>query len=534
MALRELLAFFGVDVDTEALKEGDSVISGFVEKCGQAAAAIGAAFAVKEVWEFAKATAETIDHIDDTATALGISTSAVQAWGLMAQSAGDDAGALINAMGRLQASAANSADATSGVGKALADLKVKTHDANGQIKQADDLMSDVAQAISEVRDPAKQAGYAVQIFGRNGRQLLPFLKQGSKGVKEYREELEELGGGYSRDAVEASDEFFKSTARGSVVINTLKSKIAVALLPILAKLVRTFTNAGVAVVKFMGKTTAIQSALAGIGIIAGILAVKMAIAFAPLLLAAAGVFVLYLFFDSLFALFTGKKSLIGDMIDEIFGKGQSAEMVKSIKDAWQGIEKAITTAWGAAKKFFGLMDEELKPKAKDSQGHRPGQLVRNPTTGAYEWKEDEASYSPQQENVQRGEALKFVRGQGAGTARFPGDSASDATTARDRLVQQMHQEDEKKRGVMGNFVERTVGATVGQSGGVGDVYFHQPLNINVTAPRDTDAGDLSQMVARAVQDALDESNRDTLQSVEQAATRLERTGIPAPSMRPTP
>lgn len=352
MALRELLAEFGIQVDDKQLNRANEKLDSFVDRVQKVGGAVLGAFAVRQIYQFAEGVAHTIDQIDDTATALGISAEAVQTWGFMADAAGDSGEELLNMMGRLQVQAANTKDATSGAGKAFAELKVKTHDANGRIKEADQLMSDVAEAIAEVKDPAKQAGLAVEIFGRQGRQLLPFLKGGSAGINQMKKEFKELGGGFDAEAIEKGGEFQHQMARVKVMVDGIKNAMVKGLFPVLSFVADKAATIGGWFARMTKNTDLFRNALVVLGIYLTPLALEMAAAFAPVLLAGAALAGIVILVDDIITMFQGGKSVIGETLDKLFGKGTSANVVREVKDAWVEVKQAFVDMWPYVKQVY--------------------------------------------------------------------------------------------------------------------------------------------------------------------------------------
>ena len=65
---------------------------------------------------------------------------------------------------------------------------------------------DLADEVMSAGDAGEQAAKAYEIFGRQGKDLLPLLKQGSAGIKRQREEARKLGLVMSQESAEAAAE----------------------------------------------------------------------------------------------------------------------------------------------------------------------------------------------------------------------------------------------------------------------------------------------------------------------------------------
>jgi len=353
--LRELIAVFGFDVDTEGLKEGESKLNQFIGRLGKLAEGIAAAFAVDAIRDFADEQARLLDQIDDTAAALGISAERVQQFQFASRAMGDDAEKLLNLMGRLQVSQQAAAQGSGEVAKAFSGIPLK--DLHGKLKPVDELFLDVAEKIKGLKDPSKAAAIATQLFGRSGRELLPFLKEGRKGFADLVEEYNALGGGYPKKAIERGGEFQKQTARLDLAIKSLKGTILVSLYPVLNVIVNAFTQAVVWFRELSKQSEIVRASLGVLGAAATAFGIKLAIDFAPVLLVAAALAALVLIVDDLMVLFEGGDSAIGEAIDKMFGKDARLDVVQDLRDIWQGIGTAIKTSWDYAVKFFTALTE---------------------------------------------------------------------------------------------------------------------------------------------------------------------------------
>jgi hypothetical protein len=351
-AIRELLAVFGFKVDTAELQKGESQLNGFLDKVEKIAKGFAAVFVTHEIFEFANQQAELLDRLDDTANALGITTERVQELQFASRSLGDDADRLLNSIGRLQVAQQAAAKGGQEQAQAFSAIGVSVHDTSGKMKAADELFLDVADGIAKLTDPSKQAATSVALFGREGRVLLPFLKEGRKGFQELADTYKELGGGYTKEAIERGGEFQKSQAKLNLTLTALKNQVLIRLLPILSKIVDLFTGAARWVRQMTKDSYLLQAALGVLAAAGTAFAIQMAIANAPLLLITAAIAALILIVDDLVTLLEGGESVIGDVIDRIYGKDAHVEKVQQIKDAWNGVKGAFDAMWPVVKSLW--------------------------------------------------------------------------------------------------------------------------------------------------------------------------------------
>jgi hypothetical protein len=352
--LRELLAVFSFGVDTEELKKGETALGEFFEKVKGIAEAVAGVFAFEAIEHFVEANVHAMTAIEHTATQLGLSTDKVQAFEFAAKSMGMEGESLVNMMGRLQVAQQAAAGGSKAQAGAFAALHVQLKDTSGGMKTADELFLDVAEGIADMEDPSKRAAEAVKLFGRQGRQLLPFLAEGRKGVEELLEQYKELGGGYSEDVIDKSKDFEKESAKLGLTLTGLKNIILRALLPVVTKIVEGFTAAARWFANLAKQSNLVQVALGGLAAVATYFAIQMAIAAAPILLTAAAIGALLLIFEDVYTFLTGGQSEIGEIIDKIFGEGYQTTVLEGIKITYRAIRDAVKETWEVLKKLPGF------------------------------------------------------------------------------------------------------------------------------------------------------------------------------------
>jgi hypothetical protein len=72
-------------------------------------------------------------------------------------------------------------------------LNISVFDAFGKLRQMDDLLPQISDRFKDMAPGAEKNALAVQLFGRSGIQMLPFLNRGSAGLEALRKKADELG-----------------------------------------------------------------------------------------------------------------------------------------------------------------------------------------------------------------------------------------------------------------------------------------------------------------------------------------------------
>jgi len=148
------------------------------------------------------------DEIAKTSTKLGVSTDALQEMHYWASQNGIESSALERAVGRLNQRVGRAAAGNEKYAEAFHDLGVEIVDANGNIRDTEDVMQDTIAALREIEDPAARSAAAAEVFGtKMARDLMPALEDTSLSLEDAAERAHELGAVMSEESVRASEDY---------------------------------------------------------------------------------------------------------------------------------------------------------------------------------------------------------------------------------------------------------------------------------------------------------------------------------------
>lgn len=129
--------------------------------------------------------------------------------------------------------------------------------------------------------------------------------------------------------------------RQRVAMDGLRATIATALLPMLTEGARKTREWMVAFLGAVRQSEFVRAALLVLGAVAAAVAIKVLIAWAPVLLLLAKIALIVaaiiLVVDDLLVLFRGGDSAIGRFFDSMVGVGASRNFVLALKEAWEGL-----------------------------------------------------------------------------------------------------------------------------------------------------------------------------------------------------
>jgi TP901 family phage tail tape measure protein len=196
-------------------------------------AALGAAAGAAGLSSLAVRTAAAGDDLGDLSARTGVAIETLQSLSEVASRAGVDQAGLAGALQKLNRGLAEAANGGTGdLAPALRQLGISMRDANGEIRNAADLLPELADAFARNENQALRTRLATELFGRTGEQLIPMLAEGSAALREGQERFRRYG--YSlapvAEALSEADGQFKDMA---LSVRGLADAIGAQLAPVL-------------------------------------------------------------------------------------------------------------------------------------------------------------------------------------------------------------------------------------------------------------------------------------------------------------
>ncbi|OYD05781.1 phage tail tape measure protein [Rhizobium sp. N4311] len=141
----------------------------------------------------AKSGAEAADAAGKAAQAAGLQIDAYGRLAFAAEQNDVAADAFGAAMSRLNKALGEVQDGTKGAKDKFTALGVSVTDSHGKLKPTETIVQDLAEAFSKMPDGVKKSSAAIEIFGKSGASLIPFLNSGRDGLIDVGKTAERLG-----------------------------------------------------------------------------------------------------------------------------------------------------------------------------------------------------------------------------------------------------------------------------------------------------------------------------------------------------
>jgi hypothetical protein len=121
-------------------------------------------------------------------------------------------------------------------------LGVHVKTAGGKVRDSAALMADIADRFSDLKDGASKSALAVEIFGKAGAAMVPFLNQGKDGLAELGAEADRLGITITAGAAASAEQFNDNLEKLDRAGKAVGQRVAAELTPAMVKLTDELLN----------------------------------------------------------------------------------------------------------------------------------------------------------------------------------------------------------------------------------------------------------------------------------------------------
>ena len=173
----------------------------------------------QQIYNFGKEVASSLNDIDRMSKVMGISTDIFQKLRYAAKMTDVDIESMSVGIRKLSSNMADGSTIFERLG-----VSIKT--SSGELKPLDMMLMDLADRFSRMQDGAGKVAIAIDLFGRSGEKLIPFLNRGSTGIKEFYIEAERLGVVLDKDIIEKGSKAEDAFKRIDERLQSMKLRFA--------------------------------------------------------------------------------------------------------------------------------------------------------------------------------------------------------------------------------------------------------------------------------------------------------------------
>jgi hypothetical protein len=197
-------------------------------------------FAAEKIVEGARHFAEYADEIEKSGQKSGIAADKLQGLQFAAKMSDVSAKDLDNSLKKL-AKAMEGAGAAGNKGaEAFAAVGIKASDLKHM--KTEDVLAKVADAFANSKDGAGKAAIAMELFGKSGIDMIPFLNKGSGSIKELVAQAKKMGLVLSGEALESAAKLDDQFKLMDAQMAGLQRRTSSALVPAFLQITNTFSQ----------------------------------------------------------------------------------------------------------------------------------------------------------------------------------------------------------------------------------------------------------------------------------------------------
>lgn len=349
-ALREILARFGIEVDTKQLEVGNKQVDNFADKLRGFRDIIAGAFVVSSMGAFIKSTFEEGNHLYTLSRRAGMAVESYQALEYTGELLNVSSQQLAVGLKYLHRNLAIAANGGKGLKEVFENLGISIE--NGVPVDTEQAFRTLADSISQIEDKNLRTAAAMRIFGRAGASLLPMLNAGSSAIDQYSSEVAGLGGGFKTATTEAIDSLDDQTWRQKMAFRSVRASIIDTLLPSLESGSRAITSMSQTFVGLNHHGEAVRTTIISFGVMALSVLSGLGSKLSAVALAGAKLFLIAAALEDIYVWLRGGNSLIGEFFAK-FAPGAN-EAAKAVGDTlelmmsdWDTYQQGVEMGWAS-------------------------------------------------------------------------------------------------------------------------------------------------------------------------------------------
>lgn len=362
-------ALKSVGVATKGAKPGVEEMSSGLGGLTKMFAGLATAAAAYKALAWGKGLVDDAIAVGDLAARLGIGTDELQQWTAFAEEVGastEDLSGTVKALAKNIATA--SKDAKGPAAEGFKKLGISTAGWAKELPNTMDVLLQAGGAIADLEGNTERLSLAQDVLSEASLKLLPAFEGGSEAARHQLNELKDLAVVYDKDFIQAATAAKNEMALFERQMDGVGAQIILSVLPSLRDFVRWITPVAKGVRNLVRESNAFGAAL---GVI-GTFGISKLLTYLPQLMArfggftglvtrAGGIFLRFilpfLILDDVITFLRGGKSVLGDILDGMFGIGSSKKVLDALEDTWDGLAGGVEYFWGLLKGDQSAIDE---------------------------------------------------------------------------------------------------------------------------------------------------------------------------------
>lgn len=233
---------------TTSVRKFGSELAAFGKRASLALAGFGLiggvslAGTTKALANLATAAGEVADQTGKAAEKAGLSVEAFSKLAFAAEQSDVSQEQLITSFSRLNKQLSAAAGGNKTAVSLFKQLGVAIKDSQGRLRPTEDIIHDIADAFARMPNGVKKSTLALQLFGKSGAALIPFLNEGKAGLLDLEKQAEQLGITLTEQQSKIGDALGDSLDKVSKAAAGIRLQLGLAFAPALTKAADTLTQ----------------------------------------------------------------------------------------------------------------------------------------------------------------------------------------------------------------------------------------------------------------------------------------------------
>jgi hypothetical protein len=217
----------------DSIKRGLGGLTDTAKSVNGVLANLGVGVSLAGMAALVKSSIDAGDELSKMSQRVGISVETLSLWNPAAQQAGVSSEAFEKGLRKLSTTMVDAATGGEDAAQTFRAVGVEFKNQDGTLRATDQVLLDLADRFKAMPDGAEKSALAVQIFGKAGAELIPFLNQGRDGINELAAEMQALGVQMSSETAAQAGNFNDALDKLKLATTSIGTQVMTAFLPAL-------------------------------------------------------------------------------------------------------------------------------------------------------------------------------------------------------------------------------------------------------------------------------------------------------------
>jgi hypothetical protein len=215
----------------DAVKRGLGGLADAARSVNGVLAGLGVALSAAGLGAMVKSALESADALNKLSQRVGITVESLSTLVPAAELSGVSAQTFESGLKKLATAMLEAATGSEESARRFAALGVAFQDQDGRLRATDAVLLDLAERFQAMPDGAQKSALAVQLFGKSGSELIPFLNQGREGIAALTGEMQALGVQIGGQTAAQAEAFNDALAKVKLATTSIANRVIEAFLP---------------------------------------------------------------------------------------------------------------------------------------------------------------------------------------------------------------------------------------------------------------------------------------------------------------